>query len=278
MVEKSTETPPDAKDGVESGDTNQSVGEISEPKVRLEVVDPMTLKISKYNIRKKDPRGSTWDEFCLDVKENNVLFPPIVTPSNEVVAGQRRVLAAQAKKLEEIVILRLFKEPTEVEAIAMSIRENHHREPVNQDDRLDAILQVRDGLDNDLDAIARIVGCGKYTVQAWLSMESIRRKVPEIKQLGIEKGRIVKRILATPEFENAPIEEKRKLVEKAKITSQSALRELARTPVDREMFTINLTVSLKSFLLKKSKERMLGLSELIEEILRPWAEENGWKG
>src|SRR5207302_8630456 len=166
------------------------------------------------------------EELVQSMRDHGVLVAPIVTPSGKVIVGQRRVLAAKEAKVKSIQVKTLPEEPPEDKAIAMSLMENEHRDAIDPDDRLDALLKLSKLYNKDKEKIAKAVGRSTYTITAWLSVASTREEVPNLPDVGIEKAKIIQRILSGPQYNTATPEDKMRLVEKAKQTDQATLRAM----------------------------------------------------
>src|SRR5438093_960120 len=151
----------------------------------LQWADPETLTISDHNVRKTEVKGprSTWEELVQSVKDHGVIVPPIVTPSGKVIVGQRRVLAAREAKVKSIQAKILSQEPPEDKAIALCMIENEHRDAIDPNDRLDALLRLQK-IYKDNDKVAKAIGRSLYTVTAWLSVSSTREEVPNLLDVG----------------------------------------------------------------------------------------------
>jgi len=195
----------------------------------LQWADPETLTISDHNVRKTEVKGprSTWEELVQSVKDHGVIVPPIVTPSGKVIVGQRRVLAAREAKVKSIQAKILSQEPPEDKAIALCMIENEHRDAIDPNDRLDALLRLQK-IYKDNDKVAKAIGRSRYTLTAWLSVSSTREEVPNLLDVGIEKARTLKGMLSSPQYNSASVEEKKLLVEQAKKTDQATLRAMRR--------------------------------------------------
>lgn len=259
------------------------------PDTEIIKISPAKLKISSWNVRKTEIKGpkSTWEEFVQDVKTNGIIHAPLATLEHEVIVGQRRTLAARQAGLDEIEV-RQFKESlTEDMAISISLRENEHRDAIDPNDRLDALLALSRLYNKDKERIAKAVGRSTYTVTAWLSVSSTREEQPHLLDEGINKAIQMKQALETPNspLKNATVEERTEFVEKASQLSEPQLRQVKRDAIAGRPLMVDpiasVSFGIKKGLLewyeKKAKEVKISYFDFMTNILTTYAREHGWK-
>jgi len=102
--------------------------------------NPKDLSLSPYNVRKIEPKRRL-SQMMMSIRSYNGIFEPIIiNHKNQVVAGQRRWLAALEAGIPEIVCLQ--REFTDKEEIYLSWLENELQEPVDSRDRSKAVKEL----------------------------------------------------------------------------------------------------------------------------------------
>ncbi len=92
---------------------------------------------------RKEINPNAFEMLVASIREKGIQHPLLVRPNGrqyELVAGQRRLLAAQRLKLTEVPVV--IRELSDVDALAAAIIENLTREDLNPVDETDAILQL----------------------------------------------------------------------------------------------------------------------------------------
>ena len=109
---------------------------------------PQTLRIEQIIASSSQPRRyfdpDKLEQLTQSVKEHGILEPLLVRPladeRYELVAGERRYLAAQQAGLTEVPVV--VKELTDTEALQLALVENLQREDLNPVEETEGILQL----------------------------------------------------------------------------------------------------------------------------------------
>ena len=99
------------------------------------------------------------------IREQGILQPILVRSKNsgfEVVAGERRLRAARALKLEKIPII--IKEVTDKEALEIALVENIQREELNPIEEAKAFRKLIDEFQYTQEEVAQAVGKDRSTI------------------------------------------------------------------------------------------------------------------
>lgn len=127
------------------------------------------------------------EELKASIREKGVLQPILVRPKNngyEVVAGERRLRAAQALGLEEIPAL--VKEVSDEEALVLALIENIQREDLNPIEEGKAYKRLMDDFQLNQEQVADAVGKERPTVSNILRL----LKLPQAIQDAVAKKMI----------------------------------------------------------------------------------------
>lgn len=92
---------------------------------------------------RKEINPDAFEMLVTSIREKGIQHPLLVRPNGrkyELVAGQRRLLAAQRLNLTEVPVV--IRELSDADALAAAIIENLTREDLNPVDETDAILQL----------------------------------------------------------------------------------------------------------------------------------------
>lgn len=135
-------------------------------------LDPNELEIDPVNERKSNVHPQKGENSLVDsVREKGVIQPIVVRERDDnyyVVAGQRRTLAAQIARIDEIPVRVM--EMNDAEARVVSITEN--AEPFNKsvplDDRAKAIQSLRDEEGWNQAKIADKLDVSQPTISRWM--------------------------------------------------------------------------------------------------------------
>lgn len=108
-------------------------------------VTKVFTRLIKPNPRqpRKEINSNAFEMLVMSIREKGIQHPLLVRPSGrqyELVAGQRRLLAAQRLNLTEVPVV--IRELSDADALAAAIIENLTREDLNPVDETDAILQL----------------------------------------------------------------------------------------------------------------------------------------
>lgn len=109
---------------------------------------PSTIPLNKIQLPSKQPRRwfdpQKMTQLVQSVREHGILSPVLVRPiadgKYELVAGERRLRAAQEAGLTEVPIV--SKELTDFEALSVALLENLQREDLNPIDETEGVLDL----------------------------------------------------------------------------------------------------------------------------------------
>ncbi len=127
------------------------------------------------------------EELKNSIREKGVLQPILVRPKNdgyEVIAGERRLRAAQALGLEEIPVL--IKDVSDEEALVLALIENIQREDLNPIEEGRAYKRLMDDFHLNQEQVADAVGKERPTVSNILRL----LKLPQAIQDAVAKKMI----------------------------------------------------------------------------------------
>jgi ParB family chromosome partitioning protein len=132
----------------------QSIGDsvvkkfIADPDSVQANLSPQTISIKSIKLPKQQPRryfdAAKMAQLVQSVQEHGVLEPLLVRPiakgSYELVAGERRLRAAQTAKLQEVPVV--VRELDDKQALQVALLENLQREDLNPVEETEGILQL----------------------------------------------------------------------------------------------------------------------------------------
>jgi len=127
------------------------------------------------------------EELTASIKEKGVLQPILVRENNghyEVVAGERRLRAAQALNLEEVPAI--IKKVSDQEALVIALVENIQREELNPIEEARAYQKLVEEFQYTQESIAQSVGKDRSTITNILRL----LKLPSEIQKGVAQGRL----------------------------------------------------------------------------------------
>ncbi|MFH1846101.1 MAG: ParB/RepB/Spo0J family partition protein [Candidatus Omnitrophota bacterium] len=151
-----------------------------------------TIKLKEIIPNPFQPRKNFNDEkmqeLISSIKEKGILQPVIVRTADagyELIAGERRLRAAQALNLEEIPAI-IRDDIDDASSLEISIIENIQREELNPIEEATAYRELIDQFEYTLDKVGQMVGKDKTTVSNSLRLLTLSRKIKEY----IEEGKI----------------------------------------------------------------------------------------
>lgn len=117
-------------------------------------------------------------DLIASVKKQGVLQPILVRKKNdgyEVIAGERRLRAAQALALDEVPVV--IKSVTDQEALVLGLIENIQREELNAIEKAQAFQRLIDEFSFTQDSIAQSVGKDRTTVTNLLRLLKLPKEI-----------------------------------------------------------------------------------------------------
>lgn len=128
--------------------------------------NPFDLTLSPYNVRKQ-LNEKALEQLVMSVNYfEAVLHPIVINTKNQVVAGQRRWLAAKEVKLPFIYcIVKEYDDPSD--EIKDSLVENQVRRDLDSREKGEAIIYLHDERNGTFEEIAEFLGMGISTIHRW---------------------------------------------------------------------------------------------------------------
>lgn len=168
------------------------------------------IKISEIKENPFQPRSNYNDaklsELIASIKEKGVLQPILVRKNGntfEVIAGERRLRAVRALKIEEIPVI--VKAVSDQEALVLALVENIQREELNAIEEAKAFKRLIEDFNFTQDAVAQSVGKDRSTVSNLLRL----LKLPDEIQMSVSNEEISEgHARALLGIENGPIQKK----------------------------------------------------------------------
>jgi len=148
------------------------------------VINPEKIQFNSMQPRKlyDDDKLS---ELISSIKEKGVLQPLLVREKDggyEVVAGERRLRAARALKMDEVPVI--IKEVSDQEALVLALVENIQREELNPIEEAQAFKKLLEEFNFTQESIATSVGKDRSTITNILRL----LRLPIAVQEKVEKG------------------------------------------------------------------------------------------
>ncbi|MBU1007046.1 MAG: ParB/RepB/Spo0J family partition protein [Candidatus Omnitrophica bacterium] len=144
----------------------------------------VNLALSKIRANKYQPREDFNTELLKDlaasIKEKGFIQPVIVRAQGEeyeLIAGERRLRAAQMLKLEEVPAI--IKNVSDVDALEMAIIENIQREDLNPIDQAKAYKRLIDEFNMTQEKVSETIGKDRATVANILRLLNLPQKIRE---------------------------------------------------------------------------------------------------
>jgi ParB family transcriptional regulator, chromosome partitioning protein len=149
------------------------------------------LKTSQVKYNSNQPRTNYDDakleELKLSIREKGVLQPILVRKQGlqyEVIAGERRLRAAQALNLSEIPVI--VKDVNDQEALVIALIENIQREELNPIEEAQAFRKLIEEFHYTQDQVAQAVGKDRSTISNLLRVLKLSQEI----QKSIYNGQI----------------------------------------------------------------------------------------
>ncbi|MDP3788846.1 MAG: ParB/RepB/Spo0J family partition protein, partial [Candidatus Omnitrophota bacterium] len=121
------------------------------------------------------------DDLISSIKEKGVLQPVIVRDKNgeyELIAGERRLRAAQALGIEEIPVI--VRNVSDADALELSLIENIQREELNPIEEAKAFKRLMDEFGFSQEEVSRAVGKDRATVANTLRLLSLPKRAQDM--------------------------------------------------------------------------------------------------
>lgn len=165
--------------------TDQSLS-VSEVKDRV-----LHIEVEKIKVNAKQPRrrftDDSMDELADSVRAYGIIQPLIVAPQGggfELIAGERRLRAAQKLKLEKVPVI--VREANEQERLEVALIENIQREDLNPIELAHAYKRLLDEFSLTQEEVGKRVGKSRPLVTNTLRL----LQLPEEIKLAVMEGKI----------------------------------------------------------------------------------------
>lgn len=142
------------------------------------------IKTANVKYNSLQPRAHYADdkleELKASIKEKGILQPIIVRENNgsyEVIAGERRLRAAQALNLEEVPVV--IKNVSDEEALVLALVENLQREDLNPIEEAESYKKLIENFNYTHDTVAHSIGKDRSTIT---NLIRLLKLPPEIQQ------------------------------------------------------------------------------------------------
>lgn len=151
------------------------------------------LPISKIAMNPRQPRHPCNEddlrELAASIREHGIIQPLIITHEPEtdtytLIAGERRLLAAQLAGLNSVPVL--VRDATEQQRLELALIENLHRSDLNPLEMAEAYHQLQDGFGLSQEEIAIQVGKSRVAVSNTLRLLNL----PKAVRTSLEQGQI----------------------------------------------------------------------------------------
>ena len=161
----------------------------SKTKVLKNKISVSSLIRNKYQPRKKFNKDSL-DELTSSIKERGIIQPIVVRKSEhendkyEIIAGERRWLAAQNAGLHEVPIVEV--EADDLKSLEFAIVENVQRNDLNPIEEANGYQKLIDEFSYDQDKVAKFIGKSRTHITNCLRLLSLPKEVINL----IEEGKL----------------------------------------------------------------------------------------
>ena len=183
------------------------------------------VNISDISENSLQPRTNYDDEKLTElissIKENGVLQPILVRPKGagfEVIAGERRLRAVKALKIEQVPVI--VKDVTDQEALVLALVENIQRQELNAIEEAHAFQRLISEFNFTQDAVAQSVGKNRSSISNIVRLLKLPAEIQKSVFDGILSEGHARTLLGV---ENA--QEQKKLFEQT-VARQLSVREL----------------------------------------------------
>ncbi|MFH0953391.1 MAG: ParB/RepB/Spo0J family partition protein [Verrucomicrobiota bacterium] len=193
-------------------------------------------------------RAEALEDLAHSIREHGVLQPLLVRKVEdryELIAGERRLRAAQSAELKQVPVIVM--EVTDREALELALIENLQREDLNPIEEAEGYHALADKFEMTQDQIAQRVGRGRATVANALRLLDLPDKVKRLVAEGQLSGGHAKAILGL----EIPREQ-----------------ELLATRVVKEGLSVRTVERIVNRLKKPPKKPRAGRSDIPENHLR----------
>ena len=161
----------------------------SKTKVLKNKISVSSLIRNKYQPRKKFNKDSL-DELTSSIKQRGIIQPIVVRKSEnennkyEIIAGERRWLAAQNAGLHEVPIVEV--EADDLKSLEFAIVENVQRNDLNPIEEANGYQKLIDEFSYDQDKVAKFIGKSRTHITNCLRLLSLPKEVINL----IEEGKL----------------------------------------------------------------------------------------
>jgi ParB family chromosome partitioning protein len=158
------------------------------PKEKIEKLRITEIRPSKFQPRKTFD-SNKMSELVESIRAKGVIQPVLVRPSMsggyELIAGERRLRAAQELAMEEIPAI-IKRDISDADSLELSLIENIQRAELNPVEEARAYQELIDRFEYTLDKVGQMVGKDKTTVSNSLRLLTLQQDILKY----IEEGKI----------------------------------------------------------------------------------------
>lgn len=253
------------------------------------------IKVSKNNVRKTLEDFIALDELARSIKEIGLLQPVVVfyneaQDTYELIIGQRRFQACKNIGLKTIPAI-ITKPMNNIDAIALSLAENVHRQDLDWKDKVEAAVTLLNEL-GTVQAVADKLNISDTAVRNYLGYTAVPEPIKKMVEDGkLSRPTAVRIAKANPNAEKAiAIAEKIKEIPQRKLRKQiiqtniaypeySAEEVIKQAPdIKFKRITLDLTNAAAEALKKASTKYDMEPEEIASQALLDYLTNEGFYG
>lgn len=258
------------------------------------------LVISRHQVRTRDVEEGLGD-LAASIAKLGVLEPILVhrphprATTYEILAGQRRYLAAQQAGLDTLPAIVLGADLDDVQATAIGLAENLERRAPKQADLIDAVTRLYQHY-GSVPAVSEATGLPARVVRQYTRYPRLPDVLRELVDSGIDVATVVRAadtLLPPASEEPTPelVEDAARLAREMASGTREQARSLARwarkegvdAAIERALEapavrSLSLTVDqeILDALTRAARERRSSVDALGTDVLRTWLATEGW--
>lgn len=254
------------------------------------------IEISDLNVRVHDKEKDLSD-LAKSIEQFGLIQPVVLmgqhgSPPYQLIVGQRRFLATKDILKKDTIQAIFRRKSDDLNAKILSLVENIHRVELNLADKSEAITELYNKLNKDINKVASRLGCSASTVREYVKIEELatekgKRYLREGKIGKEDLKRVIKLSEGSHKKANELIDEISKLskyekdralefVGKNKGASTNKIVEEAKKPRYEVTLFMNLTIEVDEALNEAQKILNMERESIALKALYEWLEEKGF--